>query len=155
MPLSHDDLARNRQRWLLAVLAGLGFIGVRYLNTHGKQQPPYNSSKVVGKKYDEVVSTFETAGFRNVTIEEDMGGWMADGIVTKVIIGKTSEFTRDQYYGEKDKITVYFSSQGRKDVSSELKNWQEMDKKDLSAGLEKVGFKKVSIVEKGTSEKNL
>ena len=139
----------------LVILAGLGFAGVRYLSTHGKQQPPYNSSEVVGKKYDEVVGTFEAAGFKNVTIEEDMSGWMADGIVTKVLIGKTSEFTRDQYYGEKDKITVFFSSQGRKDVSSELKNWQEMDKKDLSTRLEKAGFKKVSIVEKGTSEKNL
>ena len=139
----------------IVVLTGLGVVGVHYLRTHGKQLPPYNSSEVVGKKYDEVVDSFKTAGFKNVTIEEDMGGWLADGVVTKVTIGKTSVFTLDQYYGEKDQITVFFSSQGRKDISTKLTNWQETDRNALTVGLEKAGFTKVNIVGKDTNEKSL
>ena len=151
--------AARRKLGIIAIsavlLVGLVFAGVRFFSVYGKKQSPYSSDEVIGKKYDEVVSTFEAAGFKRVGIEEDTGGWLADGIVTKVSIGYKSSFSREEYYGEKDTITVYFSSQGRKDVSGELKEWQKADKANLTAKLDKAGFKKVKTVEKGTSEKSL
>ena len=137
------------------LLSVLILVGARYIKTHGKKQPPYNNAEVIGKKYEEVVSDFKTAGFRNVDIEEDTGGWLADGIVTRVAIGETYAFSRDVYFGEKENITVFFSSQGRKDISSELLNWKTADKQDLFSRMENAGLKKVSLVEKGTSDKSL
>ena len=140
---------------IVAIVVVGTFIGIiSYQNSiKDKQKSPYSSADVVGKSRETIIAGFTDAGFNKVEVVEDISGWLPDGQVTGVSIGKNDSFTKGQYYPEESKIVIRYSSSKRIEVGQYLVKWSENSPETVLSELKRAGFTKVSIQEVDTTSK--
>lgn len=78
----------------------------------GQVSPPLSASEVKGKKYQDVVTRFENAGFTNVTTEavaDLVIGWFAgDGEVKDVSIAGDSDYTKNEKFARDAPVVIRY-----------------------------------------------
>ncbi len=78
----------------------------------GQVSPPLSASEVKGKKYQDVVTRFEDAGFTNVTTEavaDLVIGWFAgDGEVKDVSIAGDPDYTKNEKFAPDAPVVIRY-----------------------------------------------
>ena len=81
------------------------------MNNENNVRIPQSSNALKGKKYQDVVSTFSSAGFKNietVALPEDNRKKKKKGIVDHISIDGKESFTSEEYFSKNAKIIIYY-----------------------------------------------
>lgn len=149
-----DKSRRLRLITIFAVLAISSAIIGTFAYRHGKTQVPFDSSSVEGGNVNELYAELEEAGFENISKRKDTSGWLKDGEATSVTIDGSFDFKLGQYFKPDVDVVIYYSSEGRKDITKLLMGWNSKNYEALGDEFRKAGFSDISYVATTTYDKN-
>lgn len=153
-----DKAAKIKRRVIGAAIGALLILGLvlfAVIKSHeGKIQIPFDASYPVGLECDDVIAELKNAGFVNIKKAPENSGWLPSNQVLGVDVDNSGKYEKGTYVTPDVSVIIRCSSDGRKDVSRILSNWQSQYYSDLTEALKSAGFTNVTTTAVDTSDQS-
>ncbi|GEM_PF-5150127 len=109
---------------------------------------PFDSEFVFGKSLTDIYNTLGEAGFTNIREEPSTSGWLDDYNVINVVIGDFYDYSEGKQIKRDVEVIIKYSSPGRIEIASILKDYQSTDFSTLVDALNNKGLNNIQTKRK-------